>query len=237
MDTDTYSVTITMSAATVQALVDSNYTLYGLRGVESSDAAAMPLVWCKTQAYSLSTKLSYTGALEAYTSMSALAPGTQVDVGFAIPIAAGQLLTVDGPGGSGAVTADGVAGGVSILNATNREFTCGVCEDLAPVCAMPLYGNGLQLVVPVPKIFLMFATTPIAPATAIALSTGPGVLIDQTTAEHCAVSFDINEGWSPDGQPYAEPMPPRTSLVPLLAAYSRTLAVRLAVAAVDAAGT
>jgi hypothetical protein len=236
MDTDTYSVTITMSAATVRALVNSNYVLYGLRAVESSDAAAMPLVWLRTQAYSLSTKLSYTGTLEAYTSMSALAPGAQIDVGFATPIACGQLLTVDGPGGSGAVTADGMAAVLSILNATNREFTCGIGEDSAPVCAMPLYGDGLQLIVPVPRIFLMFTTTPISPATAIELSTGPGLLIDQATAEACAVSFDINGGWSAGGQPYAQPLPPRTRLAPLLAAYSRTLSSKRVVAGAVASG-
>jgi hypothetical protein len=234
MDTDTYSVTITMSTATVQALAASNYALYGLRGVESSDAAALPLVWLRTQAYALSTRLQYTGALQAYTSMSALAPGALIDVGFAASTATGQLLTVDAADGSGDVTGDGAPGAVSILNATNRAFACGVCEDSGPVCAMPLYGDGLQLIAPVPKVFLMFATTPMWLGTAIALSTGPGVLIDQTGEADRAVRFDINDGWSAGGSVWADPLPPRTNLVPLLAGCSRTLATRLAVATADA---
>jgi hypothetical protein len=223
-----------MSTDTVQALADSNYALYGLRGVASSDAAALPLVWLKSQDYAQSTEISYSDELKAYTSMTALSPGTPVNVGFAIPIADGQLLTVNGPGGSGAVTQDGVAGSVSIVNSTNREFTCGIFEDATPVCGMPLYGSGLQLIVPVPKIFLMFATTPMSLGTAIALSTGPGVLIDQTTEADCAVRFDINDGWSGDGAPYVQPLPPRTNLVPLLAAYSQTPALRLVVMAARA---
>lgn len=149
----TYSVGITMSEATVDALVQSHYYLYALKAVQSSDAANMPLIWLQTQRYSVHTSLSWCSDYEAYTSISTTSPvppGRHVDVGFAAPIAVGELLTVAQASGTGSVTTDGTTNMISILNTTSDPFTCGICEEttgneFGPVCAMPLYGHGLQL--------------------------------------------------------------------------------------------
>lgn len=225
-----YSVAITMSQATVSDLVNSNYYLYGFKGVQSSDRASAPLVWLRTQSYSVNTNVAWSTQYQAYTSPSPLRAGQPVNVGFAEPITLGQLLTVQQSSGTGAVNTDGNPGSISILNDTSTQMTCGITEQgeqgaqAAPVCAMPLYGNGLQLVVPVPTILLVFATLPIAPSTAVTTSYGPGIMVNQATSQQCAVTFDINEGWSGGGEPNIQVVPPHSNLVPLLAQYSESLA-------------
>jgi hypothetical protein len=229
MSTDTHSVEITMSQATVQALANSNAALVGLLGVQTSDAAALPLVWLRTQQYSLHTVVNYTSTFEAYTSLSALAPGGPVRIGFTAPIDIGELLTVSDVRGFGTVTTDAGAGAVAMVNTTNAQFTAGLCEqgdELAAICGQPLYGNGYALITPLPTIFLEFTSVPVQVGTALAASTGPGVLIDQSSSPECSVAFDINGGWSADGQPWIQPLPPRSNLAALLTAQSPALAER-----------
>lgn len=225
-----HTVQITMNEATVTALTRSQYFLYAFQGVQCSDAATMPLVWLQTQDYSENVMVGSSNDYRAYTSKSPIAAGQRVDIGYAAALAIGDLLTVNDASGIGAVTTEGAGGAISILNATNDPFTCGICVNgdpggFGPACAMPLYGNGLQLIVPVAKILLLFSTMPMAPGTAITTTPNQGLLIDQNAAPAgVPVTFDINAGWSAGGEPYAQVIPARSSLAPLVAEYSAELA-------------
>jgi hypothetical protein len=63
------------------------------------------------------------------------------------------------------------------------------------------------------------------PGTAIATAPNQGLLIDQAGAPpDVTVAFDINTGWDAGEKPYAQVIPARTKLVPLIAEYSQELA-------------
>lgn len=223
------TIQLMLDEATVTDLGRSQYFLYGLQGVQSSDAATMPLIWLQTQNYSENLTVGSSSEYEAYTSKSAIEAGQHVDFGFTAALAVGDLLTVTQESGIGTVTTDGTSGTISILNATSDPFTCGICVNgnlsgFGPACATPLYGNGLQLVTPVAKTLLLFSTIPMPPGTVIATAPNQGLLIDQASAPpEVTVAFDINTGWDGGEKPYAQVIPARSNLVRLLAEYSQEL--------------
>jgi hypothetical protein len=231
-----YQITISMSAATVTALIQSNYYLYGFKAVQSGDKAGRPLAWFQTQGYSASTVVTWTDQVQAYTSSSPIVQNGIIHVGYSTAISLGQILQVQA-GGIGDVVGGGSPTAVSILNQTSTQFTCGISSpvygSVNPVCAFPLYGNGLQGIVPLEQVLLMFSTLSIPPGSVIgppseeALSSpqltlldaySQGIMIDMTDAPGNArsVSYDINTGWSWGGYSWAQQVPAGTNLVPLL---------------------
>ena len=161
MEASQTQVQITMSAASVKALLASGSSLYGFRAVGSSDQSGRPLIWCRVQDYSTTTTLSWLGDEEAYTSPSSIEPRATITVGFAAGVALGQTLQVKA-GGVGEVVA-GPAGLRSIRNTTEQPCTCGLAQALdgaapTPYCAFPLHGLNLQTFTPESKVLLAFST-------------------------------------------------------------------------------
>ena len=222
MPAPTQQVTVTMSQPTVEALGRSGYWLYTYAAVQTPDAAAVPLVWQRTQQYSLSTAVSWTPSYQGYTAPSAsLAAGSTVVPGFAAALAPGQTLQVTSTGGNGSVVESGVPGTLAVLNQTTAQFTCGVSLQqgnglYAAACATPLYGGTLQLVQSTARVLLLFTTQDTPPGTVCTLATGPGVMIDMTGASSRAVTFDMNQGWSWGGGTWAAAVAAESPLVPLL---------------------
>lgn len=218
-----YGVTITMDAETVAKLAASGNYLYGLAAVECSDAAAQPLVWLRTRAYTASTLVQWKAEYQAYTSTftGALSAGTQVNAGFSADIELGQTLAVDGAGGIGTVKGLGSAGAVSILNHTTQQLTGGVAlarndGSFGGVCAVPLYGKTLQIVRPLPRVLFLFSTQDAPVGTVTDLATGPGVLVELAAGATRALSFETNAGWSWGEAPWARAVGAESSLKPLL---------------------
>ncbi|HEX9542486.1 MAG TPA: hypothetical protein VGA04_30545 [Streptosporangiaceae bacterium] len=222
--TQQYQVTITMQPATVTDLINSGNVLYVFRAVQASDPAGRPLVWMSAP-YSVMTQINCSDRYDAYTSPTPFQAGEQVTAGFSDAIEVGQQLQVQA-GGFGEVEA-GHVGAVSVLNTTGTYFTCGIGggggSGAAPFCAFPLYGNSLQVVVPLGKILLMFSSQPVAPGTVIddfyapaVRSFSSGVLIDLAVENQPALGYDINAGWSWGGFNWAQQVPAGTGLVPLL---------------------
>ncbi|GMU03508.1 hypothetical protein KH5H1_76300 [Corallococcus caeni] len=215
-----YRVTLTLSEDTVRGLAESGTFLYGFMAVGGTDQAAVPLVWFQLRDYSLTTTLSWQEQWQAYVSLHAAAPSPTVNASAAYGITPGQTLQVQTPQGLGQVVDDGVQGALSIVNQTQAPLTCGLSlrsgGASAPIAAFPLYGNGLQLLVPVKRVLLMFSTVPIEPGTPLRRSCGPGVLMDFSDAPTREISFDLNTGWDLRGKSWARTIPAGSDLVPLL---------------------
>ena len=208
-------VTIQMSPATVTALQNSGYSLYGLLAVQSSDSAGRPLVLIKTRAYLVSTQVSWTDRYQAYLSFGEIEVGERITANYSVPIELGNTLQAQ-QGGIGQVVEGGREGGISILNTTAGQYTCGIAvmenNVVSPVCAFPLYGGGLQTIVPSKKFLLLFSTASTQPGTAIDYfyhASGPGayspaILIDLAENDSPSVVYDINRGWSWGGYGWAK---------------------------------
>lgn len=218
-----YQVQISMSAATVEALNNGSYRLYGFKAVATTMGGGAPLVWFDTGKYSTNTSVTWQTNYQAYTSLSEIVNRVRIEASFSVPVDLDQTLKVTGVTGTGVVEAGGTPAAISILNATSRPFTCGISEQQGsnpptPLCAFPLYGNGLDVIAPIEKVLLTFATNQVNTGTVIEKAYAPGYLIDLTGApdQQRQVSFDINLGWSNDGGTWAQQVAANQSLLPLL---------------------
>lgn len=215
----TSSVTIQMSSQTVQQLLQSGFTLYGFKAVQTSIGGGAPLVWYATQRYSQSTVVSWTADYHAYTSTSQIVPNAQIQAIFQTQIALGQTLQVQQMG-IGQVVDGGTPGAISILNQTTQQFTTGIGQPNsngpASLCAFPLFGNMIDVIAPSEQVLLMFATQPVNFGTVIFQAFAPGLLIDLTGVSSRNVTFDINNGWSAGGASWAQNISASSSLPPLL---------------------
>ncbi len=218
-----YEVDVTMSTDTVTALLNGNYYLYGFKAVGSTIGGGSPLVWFETQTFSTNTQVSWQTQYQAYTSKSQIIPNGQIVASFNADIGLDQVLQVNSAAGTGDVTdTGGVSSAISILNLTTSPFTCGISEvqggQSKSLCAFPLYGNGLDVIAPIEKVLLMFATLQVNTGTVIEKAFSSSYLIDLTGAPDNmrSVSFDINAGWSNGGATWATQYMPNADLAPIL---------------------
>jgi hypothetical protein len=218
-----YRINISIDQASLDALYRSKYSLYGLLAFQSSDPSGMPLVWFRSQAYSMRNVIELPGSCEAYTSFStATSPDRVIRAGFSVPILPGQLLTLAGPGGTGRVGPGAYSPeAISILNGLAIPFGCGISLAFdgtpSPICLLPLYGSAVQSLAALPQILLMFSTASFAPGTVVAKTSGPGLLVDLGQVEAPTVGFDINRGWRwDDGAPWATSVESLSEIAELL---------------------
>lgn len=201
---DTFTVNVNLSDATVGAL-GSNFKLYGFKGIDGS-GGGVPVVWFSTDQFSDINAIQWQEQYAGYTSTTTdLVPMAQITASDSKPMNLGQQGAV-GPHGVITVNNNGSPGVLEILNTTTTQFTCGVSvfnqitNSASPICAFPLFGQGLDEFAPIELVFLMFATNPVNTGTVIEQSFGPGILIDMTgQTAPVSVSFDINLGWTGPG--------------------------------------
>lgn len=214
-----YGVSIAMNADTVKALSGGGYSLYGFKGVKTKARGGRPLVWFKSVDFGLDTDVSWEVQYKAYTSRSEIIPNGQIKGLSSYAADLGQKLEVRTPQGTGTVVA-GTKGVISIENLTETLVTCGISEVVdgkaQPLCAFPLYGNGLDAIVPIQKVMLTFATDEVNTGTVIEKAYSQSILIDLTSDAHQKVSYDINKGWSWGGFSWAQTVRPSADIVPLL---------------------
>jgi hypothetical protein len=232
MADEAYQVTISMSSETVGELAQFGALLYGFKAVQCSDAAGRPLLWYATSDYSMFTEVAWSESYQAYTSSSPITVNKQIFVGFSASISLGQTMNVEA-NGIGKVVEGGVAAAISISNVTATPFTCGIAQPnnatstSLPLCAFPLYGHNLQIITPLAKVLLLFASVAVELGTVIEYFTEasiaaytPALLIDLTNApqNQCSVGYDINTGWSWDASTKikAQQVAANADLVPLL---------------------
>lgn len=214
-----YQIAIQMSQQTLQQLLQGGFTLCGLHAAGLSGGGAVPTVWFGTSSFSLTTVVSWTEDYQAYTSHSQLVPGAQIAMNASFAIDRGMQLTITDPSGFGQVQPGGPPNAISILNRTSAAFTCGLALSApeggsAPIVGLPLWGNMMNVIAPVTKVFLVFSTTPANPGTVMTRSPGPGALVDLTGSPSQTVSFDINSGWQ--SAPGVQAFPPNQDLAPIL---------------------
>jgi hypothetical protein len=222
-----YGVTIIMPQETVVALSNGNYSLFGFKAVQTKAGGGKPLVWFKSNNYGLDTGVSWQIQYEAYTSQSKIIPNGRITGLNSYSADLGQRLEVDTPQGTGSVKA-GTPGNISVENLTTTPMTCGISEVVEgkaePLCAFPLYGNGLDAMVPIQKVMFTFATETVNTGTVIEKAYSQSILIDLTSATHREVAYDINEGWFWGGYSWGQAIRPSQDVVPILIEDGRSFA-------------
>jgi hypothetical protein len=222
-----YRISIAMDQTTADTLTDNEFSLYVFKAVQGSGKGA-PVVWFSSQDIGLATSIDWSESYQAYTSRTeVIAAGATITADNSYDSVLGGVLTVTEKIGTGAMTDGGDPRGISIINSTDTQFVCGISQlqngVYAPIAAFPLFGNNEDLLVPVEKVFLMFATRTVDTGTVIEKSFSSGMMIDLTGATPDAkgvvgrqVTYDLNKGWDDSNAPWGVAYPPNTNLVPLL---------------------
>lgn len=214
-------ITIQMDQKTVENLVDSGFSLYAFKAVKSSIKGGAPLVWFQTTNYSTKTDIRYETNYSAFTSkVTHLKDGTEVTASATYGVDLGDVLNVTSSAGMGDVTREGEAGTISILNKTNTQFTCGISQESSEgstqLCALPLFGNNLDVMVPIEKVLLTFATNSVDTGSVIYRAYAPSLMVDLTGETERTVTYDLNRNWQANAEGWARRIPVNADLVPLL---------------------
>lgn len=219
----TYNVNITMDQNTVSQLYNNGYNLYAFKAVGSSNPNAQPTVWVQTKTFSLNTQVTWQEQFGAYTSLqTTLADNTQILASATYPIDFSNTLKVTSPTGTGEVVTTGIRTAIQIQNMTDTQFTCGIAQTSSSgqniLCAVPLFGNNIDVIQPIETVLLTFATQAVNTGTVIYQAFAPAILIDMTGAPNNTrtVSYDINRNWKGNTQAWTTQYPASTQLAPLL---------------------
>ena len=73
-----------------------------------------------------------------------------------------------------------------------------------------------DIIVPIEKVLLMFATEAVNTGTVIEKAYSEGVLIDLTSEQTRKVTFGINSGWDWGGEPWGTVVDENEALSPIL---------------------
>lgn len=214
-----YEIDISLSPETVKELKDGGYALYGFKAVKSTVVGAAPLVWFTDLNFLNTTKVKWTEQYQAYISTDQIISNGVIDASANVDINLGQTANVDEDQNLTPVS-EGTPLAISIFNQSSMPLTAGISQmnngSANPMCAIPLHGNMLDVVVPIEKVLLTFASNTVNTGTVIYKAYASGLLIDLTADNTRAVSFDINKGWAWDGGTWGVPVKANENLVPLL---------------------
>jgi hypothetical protein len=216
----TYTINITMTVGTVMFLSRNGFALYGFKAVKTTNQGAAPLVLFRNSSVFLNTQVTWTDQYRAYLSSSPIIPNGTVAVSSAIAIDLGQTAVV-GQDGHLTAIAQGTPSAISLSSASFQQWTSGIAQPSAdpqpsPLVALPLSGNGIEVITPVEKVLLLFAQTTFSAGTVSYKAYAPGILVDLTGASQRDVSYDINNGWNSGGNAWATPVAAQQDLIPIL---------------------
>ncbi len=219
-----YTLNIAMDDATVNGLAAGNFSLYAFKAVQTKIGGGQPVVWFKTKEFSLSTVVTWSLDFGAYTSKTQIIANANIVASASYPINLGQILEVQQPRGTGAVKQDGTADAISIYNTTNTPFTCGISvkagnsSNANAICAFPLFGENTNVIVPIEKVLVMFASDEVNTGTVIEKAFTSSFLVDMTGASNNTrqIKYDINASWDAGGAGWANKQKPNVQLAPLL---------------------
>jgi hypothetical protein len=218
-----YEIDITMDESTLQKLQAGGFNLYAFKAVQTSVTGGAPLVWFRAgpKDYMPTTKVIWDVKYQAYISRNTIVPNGHIEASAARDIDLGQTFEAL-PDGTTEVINQGTRTAISIHNRREIEYACGISQydsqgKANPMCAFPLYGGNLDVIAPIQKVLLMFATSPVNTGTVIFQAFSPGALIDLTSSNTRSVVYDINRNWKDNQQfNWVKLVDANAALVPLL---------------------
>jgi len=200
-----YSISIKMDEATVNGLNSGRFSLYAFKAVSSAVGGGRPTVWASTAKYSTNTTIDWIENYYAYASTKEVQNGVtfgasdtkQIDLGQTLMVSANAIGTVD--------PHVGIDGSVCVHNTTSHQFSCGLAQPSplgagpSPVCAFPLYGHNTDVITPLQKVALMFASQPLATGSVVEQAFGQCLLVDLTGTTFMNLTYELNSGWGWSG--------------------------------------
>ncbi|WP_328318314.1 twin-arginine translocation signal domain-containing protein [Streptomyces sp. NBC_00388] len=200
-----YALRVNMPAGTVRQLTAAGRRLMVFKAVQSEqNTGGLPVLWASTDTYTTRTELAWTERYYAFVTARETPVGARLGGVEFIPVSPGQTFDV-GPGARGTVIAGGTPGAITISDTTAAPLSCGLAQPgphgglPVPVCSLPLAGQGQNVVFPLGQVVLAFATDRSEPGSVMETAPGPAVQIDLDRMNSADLSYDVESGWSWDG--------------------------------------
>ncbi len=218
-------VIVFVSDATLTALKELDYTLYALKGFETTNAQGKALVWGWSSTYLENTTFISTPEYQAYIAAAdqLIGNGAVIQSSVVIDVTLGDIVTFTDPQTPLKVTSGGYAQGVTIVNTSTTPYTAGLnarsmeaAGEFSPVAGVPLYGLAEAIIAPVDKFLVTFSTAGTLAGQPLPYSMTQSLLIDMTGQTQLEATFDINTGWSFDNAPWGQTVPAGSDLFALL---------------------
>lgn len=162
-----YSVSITMTPDTVNALAQDGAYLYGCMAVKDAAPSGLPLVWYQNQQYSASTYISWSDQYQAFATDYESPFQGVIRPSSSQTITLGQTLNVSSNGLT-SVSNEGQTNVITVQNNVSTLYGCGLSplqqnssgtSVYYPCCVFPLSGNGgIQTFAPADQVFLFFSS-------------------------------------------------------------------------------
>jgi hypothetical protein len=214
-----YKIAISMNSDTIDKLKNGGFALYGFKAVKTANQGGAPLVWFQSTRFLVNTEVKWNESYQAYISTDEIIANGKISASASAGIDLGQTMEVNQQGNVNVVL-QGTPSTISISNQGTVQWTCGISQQTdgmeKPMCAFPLYGKNLDVIAPIEKVLLMFASNTINTGTVIYKAYSAGVMIDLTANQSRSVSFDINNSWDWGGQSWGKSVQAQEALIPLL---------------------
>jgi hypothetical protein len=205
------TIDIRLGAATAEGLRRGGFRLYAYKAVMCDQGGGSPTVWASVSRFGRTVGLNWREDYRVFATERPITAESCFLQEATRPVELGEVLTA-GPGGRLEDTADtdllgegGEPGRVVLRNATRRPLTCGLAQPSptgrgpVPVCALPLHGRNVDVITPLQEVALTFSTTPARVGSVPGRVRGPVVLVDLTRGRLAELRYDLDGGWSWDG--------------------------------------
>jgi hypothetical protein len=180
------------------------------------------------------TTISWDADLGAFVSFELLTSKTDYSSVDSKPIKFGETLHVD-TDGNVAKESEGTPDMITIYNENEKQdYTCGISQkdtdgNLAPICAFPLITTYSDVIIPIERVALLFASETQKTATVYEVSRGPGIIVDLTDpkARNRIVTYNRHTGWKADESGESETFKSNSDLSQLLVSVDTNLQNRM----------
>jgi hypothetical protein len=218
-------VTVFVDDATLAALKELDYTLYALKGFETTNAQGKAMAWGETSNYLQNTTFISTAEYQAFLSAADVLVGNGIVIhaGTSADVVLGDIVTFTDLNTPLKVTPGGYAQGVTIVNASTTPYSAGLSArsmdaggTFSPVAGVPLYGLSEAIIAPVDKFLVTFSTSGTQVGQPLPYSMTQSLLIDMTGQTQLEATFDINTGWSFNNASWGQTIPAGADLFAVL---------------------
>lgn len=198
LEGNSYSVGISMSSQKRNEM-NGKYKLYVFRAVKGQ-GTGKPVVWQRIDNIYNSMGVHFEGQCGAYIAapdITFISGRTDVEIDL------GQIMAVDAYGNPTILTG-GPSDAILISNQSSKKFTCGISEYVSstgtfnPLCAFDLLEHYENVLAPIQRVLLIFATNVIETAMVVRQAMSDGIVIDLTKNNNRSVEYTDDGFWVPD---------------------------------------
>jgi hypothetical protein len=216
-----YTLEIKIDDVTLSQLKLDKMNLFIFKSVETSAPDGKALVWQRYPFDQLGTNITFKWEIlyQAFFTSEDIDTTTEYSAVTVKDIETKQCMNIH-EDTTYDVTNDGTANNISIYNQNkNNRYTCGISQKnndtIVPMCAFALPINSMDVIRPIEKIALMFASDTIKTATVYERTKGDCIVVDMTNNNSRTVNYNKNV-WTADTLGHVDVYGPKTLMSDIL---------------------